>query len=837
VTPQRWQQVKVILDEALELDPAARRTLVDEACAEDPSLREDLEFYLGLDESRGDFVDRPVFSVQGGKAEIEEASSIGPYKVIRRLGRGGMGAVYLAQREDDYKKLVAVKLIKRGMDTEEIVRRFRNERQVLAQLDHANIARLLDGGSTEDGRPFLAMEYVEGEPIDRYCDERRLAVRERLELFMEVCAAVRFAHQNLVVHRDLKPGNILVTSDGTVKLLDFGIAKVLSGGADFSMLTTVPERRLMTPWYASPEQVRGELITTASDTYTLGVLLYQLLTGRLPYRADAGSESEIGRVICEEEPRRPSAAATGAEPETLTARRADAGKLRKLLAGDLDAVVMKAMEKDPKRRYASVEQLEEDVRRHLEGRPITARTGTFTYRTAKFVRRNRLALGLAGVFFAVLASYGLTTTFLWNRAERARERAQTVSDFLEGLFEASRPDQARGQDLTAREILDQGRLKLPAYLEEEEDVYAALAGTLGRVYFLIGEYDVALQLLEESLAILRRLHGEDHLDVAVAKERLAGALAKRGRKTEAEQLMREALRTMRDLGSKPGLESVTHNLAELLLGSGRYAEAEALFRESIAIRRTLFGAIDHRALSPLIGLAATLRAQGKSEDAERTTGQASAIAKTQPPQDQNLFASILTGKGMDSFRRGDYRGAESDFRRSLEIRRLVFGADHDLVAVSLVNLAKAIQAQGRRAEAADLYRQALEIQRSSLGESHRNTAITMKSLASVLEASGDAEQARDLAAAAVRVFRDSSEPAWRVADAESVLGICLARLGRHAEAEDLLVKTYEVLKGDEQEKLAHDALERLTVFYEMTGRQVEAEEHRALLNEKGQPGG
>jgi serine/threonine-protein kinase len=835
VTPQRWQQVKVILDEALELDPAARRTLVDEACAEDPSLREDLEFYLGLDESRGDFVDRPVFSVQGGKAEIEEASSIGPYKVIRRLGRGGMGAVYLAQREDDYKKLVAVKLIKRGMDTEEIVRRFRNERQVLAQLDHANIARLLDGGSTEDGRPFLAMEYVEGEPIDRYCDERRLAVRERLELFMEVCAAVRFAHQNLVVHRDLKPGNILVTSDGTVKLLDFGIAKVLSGGADFSMLTTVPERRLMTPWYASPEQVRGELITTASDTYTLGVLLYQLLTGRLPYRADAGSESEIGRVICEEEPRRPSAAATGAEPETLTARRADAGKLRKLLAGDLDAVVMKAMEKDPKRRYASVEQLEEDVRRHLEGRPITARTGTFTYRTAKFVRRNRLALGLAGVFFAVLASYGLTTTVLWNRAERARERAQTVSGFLEGLFEASRPDQAQGQDLTAREILDQGRLKLPAYLEEEEDVYATLAGTLGRVYFLIGEYDVALDLAEESLEIQRRRHGEDDLQVAAAKEQLAGVLAKLGRIPRAEQLMREALDTTRHLREGAAVTSATHNLAEILYRSGRYAEAEALFRESFAIKRSL-GSLDKRAALTLAGLAASLRAQDKSEEAEQITRQARSIMESQPLEDQSIFADILTGEGSGLFRREDYRGAESVFRQALDIRRLVLGADHDLVASSLVNLAKAIQAQGRLDEAAGLYRQALEIQRSSLGESHRNTAITMKSLASVLAASGDAAQARDLAADAVRIFRVSNEPAWRVADAESVLGISLVRLGRRAEAEDLLVKSYDVLKGDKQDKLTHDALERLAVFYEMTGREVEAEEYRALLKEKGQPG-
>jgi non-specific serine/threonine protein kinase/serine/threonine-protein kinase len=373
------------------------------------------------------------------------ATRVGPYRLIRELGRGGMGTVYLAVRSDDaFQKRVAVKILKRGMDTEAIVRRFRNERQILASLEHPHIAGLLDGGTTPDGLPYFAMEYVEGQPIDEYADAQHLDTTGRLRLFRKVCAAVQYAHQNLIIHRDLKPANVLVTADGTPKLLDFGIAKLLNpelGGA--TLAPTVAGFNLMTPEYASPEQVRGEAVTTATDVYSLGVLLYELLTGRRPYRLNSRSPEEIARVVCNSTPVRPSTAVTRVadfagsdavtgEPAVTLAeihftgtgrqRAVDPERLSRRLAGDLDNIVLKALSKEPGRRYLSVDQFSEDVRRHLQGLPVIARKDTLGYRTAKFVRRNRAAVaGAAAVFLALVGGIvGTTWQARVARAERAR---------------------------------------------------------------------------------------------------------------------------------------------------------------------------------------------------------------------------------------------------------------------------------------------------------------------------------------------------------------------------------------------------------------------------------
>jgi eukaryotic-like serine/threonine-protein kinase len=372
---------------------------------------------------------------------------VGPYRLIRELGRGGMGTVYLAVRSDDaFQKRVAVKILKRGMDTDSIVRRFRTERQILASLEHPNIAGLLDGGTTADGLPYFAMEYVEGQPIDEYADAQRLDTTARLRLFRQVCSAVQYAHQNLIIHRDLKPANVLVTADGTPKLLDFGIAKLLNpelGGA--TLAPTVVGLQLMTPEYASPEQVRGEPVTTATDIYSLGVMLYELLTGRRPYRLNSRSVEEIERVVCNAHPVRPSTAVTRVEEfagndavtgeaavtlaeihptNTGRARAIDTDRLSKRLAGDLDTIVLKALSKEPPRRYASVDQFSEDIHRHLVGLPVIARKDTLGYRTAKFVRRNRAAVIAGAAVFVVLVAGIIGTASQASVAQRERARAE-----------------------------------------------------------------------------------------------------------------------------------------------------------------------------------------------------------------------------------------------------------------------------------------------------------------------------------------------------------------------------------------------------------------------------
>jgi len=416
--PERWALVKPIFFEAVERPPSERANFVRARCKGDEQLLAEIDSLLAAHDQAVGFIESPpddtrsMPDVAPGKLV---GRRIGQYEVVRQIGSGGMGTVYLASRADEqFRRLVAVKIIRSDFDNQSIIRRFRNERQILASLDHPNISRLLDGGTTEDGSPYFVMEFIEGKPITHYCDARRLTTSERLRLFREICSAVHYSHQNLIVHRDLKPSNILVTEEGTVKLLDFGIAKLIVPSAKFTDASTVTTR-VMTPVYASPEQVRGETITTSSDIYSLGVLLYELLCGHRPYRVDTISPLEVIRAVCEQEPEKPSTAVWRSEitiasdgeltvtPEAVSrARDSQPERLRRELRGDLDTIVLKAMRKEPARRYASVEQFSEDIRRYLEGLPVIARKDTIPYRAAKFVRRKKA--GVTAITIIVILS-------------------------------------------------------------------------------------------------------------------------------------------------------------------------------------------------------------------------------------------------------------------------------------------------------------------------------------------------------------------------------------------------------------------------------------------------
>jgi serine/threonine protein kinase len=498
MTPERWRRVETVFQTALDVAPENRERFLAEACVGDEVLHREVERLIERYEAADGFLEQPAVDlrqiagnelptlslkdVHAPAHGLESGARVGAYRVLRELGRGGMGAVYLAERaESDFRKLVAVKVVKRGMDTDFVLRRFRHEQRALATLDHPNIARLLDGGATDDGLPYIIMEYVEGRDIDRYCDEHKLSIEARLRLFLSVCAGVSHAHQSLIIHRDIKPSNILVTSDGTPKLLDFGIAKILNPSlADAPFEHTATALRMLTPEYASPEQVRGERVTTASDVYSLGVLLYLLLAGRRPYHFRTHRLEEIARVVCEQNPPRPSAAigtkvlangsnfktaratveasdelpaesayedarmgveargANGGAPsldELASARSAAPDRLRRSLADDLDNIVLKALRKEPSRRYASVEQFAEDIERHLEGLPVRARADTFTYRSRKFVRRHRAGVAAAvGVALSLVG--GLTaTTWQWRVAQVERARAESEGERAKRRFE------------------------------------------------------------------------------------------------------------------------------------------------------------------------------------------------------------------------------------------------------------------------------------------------------------------------------------------------------------------------------------------------------------------
>ena len=611
--PERFREADALFDAALDLPPGERDEYVDRACEGDSELSTAVKRLLRAHERAEGFLGSAAAEVAAPLlARIlstpPHAERVGAYRVVREIGRGGMGAVYLGERDDgQFRQRAALKLARGGIGTDYLTRRFLEERQILASLEHPHIARLLDGGVTEDGLPWFAMEYVEGDPIDAYCDAHGLTVEQRLTLFLDVCDAVQYAHRNLVIHRDLKPSNILVTHDGSLKLLDFGITRLLAPGHE---VTEFPGSglRLMTLAYASPEQIRGESVTTASDVYALGVLLYEVLTGRHPFRTPAVEAAELQRRILEERPARPSAVAT------LSRNRA--GRLR----GDLDAIVLKALEKSPERRYATAEQLATDVERHLARRTVAARPHTWQYRAASLFRRNPVAV-TAGMAFVLLLIASSVVTAVQGARIRAQARrlaaenqkTEQVAALLTGLFAVSDPENARGHMVTARELLDQGAARAERELANQPDVQARMLDAMGVAYGGLGVYDPAKSLLERALALRRRLHAGDHPDLAASMYNLATVLRFRGEFERSEALFRDALAMRRRLfgdRDRSVVESL-NGLGFLLRGRGADAAAESVYREALATGRAVYGGPHFELAVALNGLGTALSDQGR----------------------------------------------------------------------------------------------------------------------------------------------------------------------------------------------------------------------------------
>ncbi len=770
-TSERWQQIKPILEQAADKPEEEIPGWLEEACAGDSELQREVESFLAYEDDLTTFIaDSPVRRLieERDEATADLGSRIGPYRIRQLLGRGGMGNVYLAEREEGFEQRVALKLVQSGFETRETMRRFHRERQILARLEHPNISRLLDGGATGDGRPYFAMELVAGTPIDRYCAEQRLRVRQRLELLLPVCDALQFAHRNLVIHRDLKPSNILVTADGVPKLLDFGIAKLLErpfegdGGevlapesdGSFGAATELGQQP-MTPHYASPEQLRGDPISTASDVYALGVLLYVLLTGRLPCGLDRLDRPQAMRAVLEEEPLPPSKAVRG----TGTAGRGDerqqtatvAGErgvgpaaLHRRLAGDLDAIAGKALAKEPAARYASVEQLAADLRHHLDSRPVTARDPTLAYRAGRYARRHRWGLATGLAVLALIVGFTAVLAHQLDRTERQRDRAERVSTFLVQLFRAAEPDRA-GAEPSVRELVDIGRQRLETELADEPEQRAALLDTLGQVYFRLGHFEASRESLMTAVEILHRRHAGDRSDLARALNDLATVEYERGEIRRAEELYRQSIAMRERLGLDEELRKPRTNLAAILMLRGELDEAETIYRWSLAERR------------------AKLR--------ERHPALASSLRS---------LATVL-------YLRGDFDAAEPLLREALRIRIEAYGRDSPAAAGVLASLGRLAHARGDLDAAEPLYSEALDIRRRRLGEDHLHVATLGKDFAALLVERGDLDAAGKLLEPALDLLhRHKPEGDWNRADADSVYGAYLAARGSRAEAEPLL---------------------------------------------------
>ncbi|GAB5536930.1 MAG: hypothetical protein Rubg2KO_31790 [Rubricoccaceae bacterium] len=702
----RWDRLQPLFEEALELAPSERDAFIRDACPDDLELADALQALLAGNEQSA-FLDGGIASAVPVEDAIGEAhlppeavpERIGVWTVGERIGAGGMGAVYRATRSDGaFEQTVALKLVKRGMDSEAVLRRFQAERRILARLEHPGIARIIDGGLAEDGRPYLAMEFVEGTPITAFCTDRALSLNDRIDLFRQVCEAVQYAHRQLVVHRDLKPSNILVTEDDTggrrVKLLDFGIAKVLSGEDTGDPLTvlTAPGQLMLTPEYAAPEQLSGDTISTATDVYALGVILYELLVGTRPYTFETRSPSAIEHVVATAQPTRPSTVASSnvASPE----------RLRRELAGDLDVICLMALRKEPDRRYGSAAALGDDLRRYRERLPVLARPDTLRYRLQTFARRNRT--GLAATAVALLA-IGIVTTlsFASVRAERDRARleaakAEEVSVFLSDLFTSSNPAESRGAEITARELLERGAERIETDLGGQPEVQAQMLHVVGEVHKNLGQYAEAESLLTRALASRRAILGPTHPSVGTTLSRLGLLYERQGRFEEATETLTEAIAIHQRVAEDHPVELANslHGKSWAELRLGRYAAAEQLITEALQIKRRVFG--------------------------DRHPEIAYSL---------NVLGDVYTHQGR-------YDEAEATHRQALALRRELLGPDHLDAAFSLHNLAAALRDAERWAEAEASYRESLELWLTHFGEASQEYANTLSQLALVIGMQG-----------------------------------------------------------------------------------------------------
>jgi serine/threonine protein kinase/Flp pilus assembly protein TadD len=674
--------------------------------------------------------------------------TIGRYRLLQEIGQGGFGVVYMAQQQEPVKRRVALKIVKLGMDTKQVVARFEAERQALALMEHPNIAKMLDAGATDTGRPYFVMELVKGIRITDYCDQNHLSLRERLDLFVQVCRAVQHAHQKGIIHRDLKPSNILVTlHDGVPvpKIIDFGIAKATLQELTEQTVFTQFGQFIGTPAYMSPEQAEmsGLDVDTRSDIYSLGVLLYELLTGKTPFDPKelmAAGLEEMRRTLREKEPARPSTRLSTliASELTLAAqhRRVEAPKLVRLIRGDLDWMIMKCLEKDRTRRYETASGFADDIEHYLNNEPVTARPPSRLYRFQRMVRRNKLAFAASAAVASSIIAALVVSTWMYFREKEARLRSDEVAAFLESLLQGVQPSVARGLDTTLlQEILDRAVERVTSELKDQPEVEAQLCNTIGEVYRAIGETTQAEQMHQLALALYGPLSSHARGQVAKALEDLGRVLRDQSRLVEAEALERRALELRRQLyGPESNDVAVSANdLALVLRDRGQWSEAEKLHREALAIERKLPGPQTTSVATTLNNLALLLRDQGKYADAETALQESLALQKKFPGGTSLGEARALDNLAFLRLDQRRYADAEALEHQSLTLlTNLYRNVDHQDMATALNNLGMIYSAQGKLDDAEKLQLEALTMRRKTLGEENLQVAASLDDLALVL---------------------------------------------------------------------------------------------------------
>jgi eukaryotic-like serine/threonine-protein kinase len=875
-TRSRWERLEELFNSAVDLPEDAREKFILEETGEDAELRDELLGLLACDTGKrtgplthalGEALD----STTRDKRRAHLGKNVGSYRLESVLGHGGTGTVYLGERADSqYSARVAVKIVESAAVHGDLATRFRAERQILASLNHPNIARLLDAGEIEDGQPYLIMEYIQGEPLDKYCDGRRLDVLARLRLFLEICGAVQYAHQNLVVHRDLKPANILVTTDGVAKLLDFGIAKLLDSGSSNSALAlTRMNDRLLTPEYASPEQILGKPVTATSDVYALGVVLYELLTGLRPFVVEAtASQLELERSICVTDPPRPSAALergtaqedSQSRTQIAAARSLTPDRLRRRLSGDLDSIVMRALRKEPQHRYGSVDQLMADIRRYLANEPVQARQGNWIYYSKRFVRRNALAVSAGSLFIVLTVIFVISMSMQVHQTARQRDRAVTTLSLMEEVFQGADLWKNPGSEVSARALLDRGAQGIRGNASVATDIRAELLSLIGTAYLGLKETKPAIDSLNEALRLWSSSPHAD-ADIAETLRKLGNAHLIAGNAAAAEAALMRAFAILRSQNREDSLDyaRVQAEYARLEGLRGDPKKAEALFIKVLASMRKFGMANDPRTAAMLVDLA---NLQSWNEDlraAEASVRQGIEILAKSTPDLHPVrdFAEVVLADVLAA--KGDFAGARMLYERAIDVQRQLYGNSSMRVAETRSALAKVRLARNNPSQAASIVDEALEALSANDSEAVRNhpttgylktllasalielrqypraesevreaLAIFGKGLSAdhqyiasaeyflgeILLATSRLAEASVILTASMNRWQRTDSPEWRVARSASALGEVEHRLGKFAQAEQHLAESYQVLsiaKGAEPAAVekARDRLARL----------------------------
>jgi serine/threonine-protein kinase len=824
-----WHRVERVLDLALARDPSDWSTVLASACDNDQALRDEVEDLLSRLSTAQSFLETPpkataaalIAQARQLEGAAHEGRRIGAYRILRQIGYGGMSRVFLAERADgEFTQQVALKLLRPGLDSEIDQHRFRAERQILASLNHPNIARLLDGGLTDQGQPYLVLELVDGEPIDRYCSERGLRLRPRLELFLAIADAVQYAHRRLIVHRDVKPSNVLVTNDGTVKLLDFGLAKLLEPSYDAEpAMPTATGHRWMTPEYAAPEQIRGTSITTLTDVYQLGALLHELLTGRPPFGTRERSVHELETAILE------------GDLQPLTGE----------LGGDLDAIVGKALSRESDARYASAQELAQDVRRHLVGQPVIARRQTLVYRARRFARRHRAALTAAVAASVLLVGYVGMVIVDRRRIRRAlveaqagTRKAEQVTDFMLGLFQAAEGGQSLRDTVTAHELLARGLARANA-LSAQPELKAQMLDVIGRIHTQLGEYDQAKPMLEEAVRIRRSIYGDVHPDVATSLEALADVSASQRDNAETVRLRRQVVALRRTISGddNPKTLNALYALALSLHRSGDFRGAAPAFDQWMAAITRQPRELSENRAQQLIDAADVYESRGEIDRAEVLIREALTIRRalygnhhSLVASNLNMLASLLASKP------GNAVAVDSLFRESEAVLRAAYPDGHLSLSLTLRNHGRQLQRLNRWSDAQALMREALELRRRLLGPNSLDVGMSDIDVGFNLAMMGSYPEAETFDRDAIRIFRANfDDHNAMVVMARDHLAEALRGQGQFAEAESLLLAGYERFKTPNpvtKNWLGH-ALNALVRLYDAEGRPDEAAKYHALL--------